>query len=267
MPWTLDAEVESTPLSTTGGHTWEAARRLAAYLSAAAGQLGLQQPGLRVLELGSGTGWLGVNVARNMPAAELVVLTEQPDGLAHLRRNVALNAAQGLPVGHVRVQSCDWRAYGPEAASDGGGSDATAAGVDGSAAVRSGGQDSTQHTAHAAAQPAPAGAGEPAAAAPADEQWGEDEFYLAAVPWDFILGSDLIYNDIGSRCLPCVLAALARPHTQVRNCRCACCARWLQQRGVCGCARHACQVANGYSVLAVCNRFAGWQQPALLVPP
>lgn len=227
MPWTLDAEVESTPLSTTGGHTWEAARRLAAYLSAAADQLGLHQPGLRVLELGSGTGWLGVNVARNTPAAELVVLTEQPDGLAHLRSNVALNAARGLPVGHVRVQSCDWRVYGPEAASDGGSGEATAAGGGSSAAGGSGGQDCAQHRPDAAARPEPAGAAEPAAAAPAEEQQGEDELDLAAVPWDFILGSDLIYNDIGSRCLPRVLAALARPHTQVRNCRCACCAQWV----------------------------------------
>lgn len=67
MAWVLDAETENTPLSTTGGHTWAAARRLAAYLSAAADELGLQRPGLRLLELGAGaareegasaSGWL-----------------------------------------------------------------------------------------------------------------------------------------------------------------------------------------------------------------
>lgn len=207
MAWVLDAEVESTPLSTTGGHTWEAARRLAAYLSAAADQLGLGRPGLRLLELGSGTGWLGANVARNMPQAALVVLTEQPDGLAHLRRNVALNAARGLPLAHARVQSCDWRTYGPEAA---GGSGTAGGRQNGPAAA-----DGALQAAPAAAavhqapsqqaerqpQPAAAAAGKPEAAAAAEEQQ-DGELDLAAVPWDFIIGSDLIYNEIGSRCLP-----------------------------------------------------------------
>ncbi|PRW57925.1 Nicotinamide N-methyltransferase-like [Chlorella sorokiniana] len=223
MAWVLDAEVESTPLSTTGGHTWEAARRLAAYLSAAAGELGLRRPGLRLLELGSGTGWLGANVARNMPEAALVVLTEQPDGLAHLRRNVALNSARGLPVGHVRVQSCDWRAYGPEAAAGSGGKQDSVAGCGSSAAGGSGdGPAAAEGKAAAAAAAGAAAAGvDPAAPAPAltsAEEQQKEELDLAAVPWDFIIGSDLIYNEIGSRCLPRVLAALARPQTQVLYC-------------------------------------------------
>lgn len=32
MEWAFDAQVESTPLTTTGGHTWKAAYRLADYL-------------------------------------------------------------------------------------------------------------------------------------------------------------------------------------------------------------------------------------------
>ena len=42
-----------------GGHTWAAARRLADYLGATAARLGLLRPGLRLLELGAGTGWVG----------------------------------------------------------------------------------------------------------------------------------------------------------------------------------------------------------------
>ncbi|GLC46774.1 hypothetical protein PLESTB_001660700 [Pleodorina starrii] len=73
-------------------------------------ELGLNRPGLRVLELGAGLGWLGMTVARNLPAAAVVVLTEQEEGggLAWLRHNLALNAH--LPgMGVVRAEPCDWR--------------------------------------------------------------------------------------------------------------------------------------------------------------
>lgn len=41
---------------------------------------------------------------------------------------------------------------------------------------------------------------------------------LANQQWDFILGSDLIYNEVGSRCLPRVLAALAGSGTRILYC-------------------------------------------------
>lgn len=191
--WVRDVAVESTPLTTTGGHTWAAAYRLADYLEAAAPELGLQSPGLRLLELGAGCGWLGATVARNLPFAGLVCLTEQQGGggcdwLAH---NVARNAARGLPLAAVRVTPCDWTAYG---------------GAAGGAAP----PPSTPAPPAAYARP-PAGppASEGAAAAPLD---------LAAVEWDFIIGSDLIYNSVGSQCLPAVLAALAGASTRVFYC-------------------------------------------------
>ena len=188
MPWEFDAQVESTPLSTTGGHTWAAARRLADYLAAAAPQLGLHRPGLRLLELGAGTGWLGVTVARNLPDAALVCLTEQEGGLAHLASNVALNAERGLRLGHVRVQPCDWRVYG-----DGGGDGGAAGGS------RAGQQQPDM---------------------PPQQQQQQQEQQQPPLDlqaeWDVIFGSDLIFNEIGSRCLPRVLAALVRPHTQAR---------------------------------------------------
>lgn len=195
MEWAQDAEVESTPLSTTGGHTWAAARRLATYLSAAPAELGLQHPGIRVLELGAGTGWLGVTVARNLPAAALVCLTEQEGGLGWLNHNVQLNATRGLPLGHVRVQACDWQEYG-----DGGG----------------GGDRPGQPAAAAAGQPEQQQNKQHAQQQSEQQQQPSGAVDLRSTHWDVILGSDLIYNEIGSRCLPKVLAALAAPDTQVR---------------------------------------------------
>lgn len=40
---------------------------------------------------------------------------------------------------------------------------------------------------------------------------------LQNIDWDFVIGSDLIYNDTGSTCLPKVMVALARPATKVRR--------------------------------------------------
>lgn len=77
MAWIKDVEIENTPLATTGGHTWAAAYRLADYLDAAGPQLGLNAPGVRIVELGAGCGWLGATCARNLPNAGLVCLTEQ----------------------------------------------------------------------------------------------------------------------------------------------------------------------------------------------
>ena len=41
---------------------------------------------------------------------------------------------------------------------------------------------------------------------------------LLSTPWDFIVGSDLIYNEVGSRLLPRVILALSRPHTVTIYC-------------------------------------------------
>ena len=204
--WLLDVENESTPLATTGGHTWAAARRLAAYLSSAAPELGLHRPGLRILELGAGTGWLGATVARNLPDAGLVCLTEQADGLPWLAHNVALNAARGLPLGHVRVQACDWTEFAAPADLPGG---AAAAGADGAAAAQQAAQQQQAQQAEQRREGEPPGGGGGGGAAAAVD--------LREERWDAILGSDLIYNEAGSRCLPRVLAALARPHTLVRH--------------------------------------------------
>ncbi len=78
--------------------------------------IGLGRPGINILELGAGCGLLGLTLARNLPDAALVCITEQPHGgaLEHLRANVAANRAR-LPTSvRVEVCACDWRAFAQE---------------------------------------------------------------------------------------------------------------------------------------------------------
>lgn len=242
MPWTLDVEVESTPLSTTGGHTWAAARRLAAYLSAAADQLGLTRPGLQLLELGAGTGWLGCTVARNLHPTALVCLTEQAGGLDWLRHNVQLNRQRGLPLARVQVQACDWLEYAgsgdAQSATQGsvGGSSSAAEssehGQNGLAAMQRPAacsntdaqaqeqqpQQQNREQRHAGERPQQPGAGN---ACSPDAVGGQLSCSSAALDlrstrWDFIIGSDLIYNEVrgfGSPAHGCMAGRPAGRHT------------------------------------------------------
>ena len=66
---------ETTTFATTGGHVWQAAHRLAEYLEAVVSDVGLDRPGAKILELGAGTGWLSMVLARNLPDADRVVAT------------------------------------------------------------------------------------------------------------------------------------------------------------------------------------------------
>ena len=175
-------------MSTTGGHTWAAAYRLAEYLAAASHQLGLSQPGLKIIELGSGTGWLGATVARNLPSSTLVCLTEQDEGVPWLHHNIELNRQRGLELANVRLQACDWLHF-----AEGGG----------------GGGSGQQQPASSPAAAAAAAAGDDAPPPPID---------LRETAWDVCLGSDLIYNEVGSACLPRVMAALAGPSTGILYC-------------------------------------------------
>ncbi|KAL4536800.1 hypothetical protein Ndes2437B_g06204 [Nannochloris sp. 'desiccata'] len=213
-PWIQDAVVENTPLSTTGGHTWKAAYRLANYFSSTAANIGLnggpQINKINILELGAGCGYLGITVARNLPNANIVCLTEQEDGgaLSWLRHNVELNRNRGLPLDAVTVQPCDWLTYCQETG-------ATTSILNSSYDVKP--------------------------CIEADEGINQQELVLEgtineksppvlvpsllasplcfeAITWDFIVGSDLIYNKIGSTCLPRVLSALSSAPTQIFYC-------------------------------------------------
>ncbi|KAJ3007641.1 hypothetical protein HKX48_009005 [Thoreauomyces humboldtii] len=102
---TLREELAKISKGTTGLVTWEAALRFGEFLLD--GRLDVS--GKRVLELGAGTGFLGLLAARQ--GAESVMLTDVDQGvLARLRENVAINDS-GQPHGFgssVTVCRLDW---------------------------------------------------------------------------------------------------------------------------------------------------------------
>lgn len=172
--------------------------------AAAAPQLGLAAEGVTVLELGSGTGWLGVTVARNLPAARLVCLTEQAGGVSWLQHNVELNRGRGLPLGHVRVQACDWLEFAEPGwqggARSGAGNAGSSSSSSSSTAGGSGPRSSspqpsqTEQLAQQGGEAAPAGgaagsSAPPGAAAGEGREAEVGEVDLRGVKWDFIIGT------------------------------------------------------------------------------
>ncbi len=90
------ATVELRTLSTTGGHqVWPAAAHLLSHLEQGQEKRLLEGESCVVIELGAGTGWLGITLALRHPRLRLV-LTEQnlPAALDLLRHNVSLNASR-----------------------------------------------------------------------------------------------------------------------------------------------------------------------------
>ncbi|EKX31563.1 hypothetical protein GUITHDRAFT_149221 [Guillardia theta CCMP2712] len=165
MAWERDIQIESDawrgrPLTTTGGRVWDAAHRMADFLEAMQEELGLSRPGMQILELGAGCGWLGMTIARSHPGAR-VCLTEMEHGgaLEHLQHNVQLNQKDGK-LGNVETCACDWSHW------------------------------------------VVSGEGE-------DEKGKRSEMApLLETRWDLIIGSDLVYNEIGVQWLPKVLKGL-----------------------------------------------------------
>eukprot|EP01134_Creolimax_fragrantissima_P006240 CFRG6240T1 len=91
-PWSsvgINIETNKT-LDTTGGHLWDAAKRLFEFMENEQETYDLSRDGLRMLELGSGTGWLGIALAMNLHNADSIVTTEQDGGgaMEYLERNV-----------------------------------------------------------------------------------------------------------------------------------------------------------------------------------
>lgn len=147
------AFMDTATEQTTGGHVWQAAHTLLDFLRAAPCRLPTQAT---VLELGSGTGFLGMNVAREFAVSKLVLTEmEQGEALAWLDRNVQRNRDAGVPLGVLETAALDWSWAD---------SDAT---------------DAVARSAR-----------------------------IFSERWDVVLGSDLVYNEVGLKMLPIVLARL-----------------------------------------------------------
>lgn len=134
---------------------WDAARTLLQLLEARPQYL-TGRPA--VLELGSGTGWLGMTLACRFGLSEMV-MTEAVEGGALEWLSLNLKRNEHLPISSCRVAALDW----------------------------------------AWAEHPPSGPNCPE--------------LLLDRQWDVVLGSDLVYNEVGVEMLPRVLAALARPGT------------------------------------------------------
>jgi protein-lysine N-methyltransferase EEF2KMT len=67
----------------------------------------LHRPGVRILELGAGTGLLSIVASRLLPSAEIIATDYHTDVLANLRSNVSANAT-GQDKSLISVHTLDW---------------------------------------------------------------------------------------------------------------------------------------------------------------
>ena len=94
-------------LATTGHKVWPGAHRLAEFLLESERGAEFLLESERVLELGAGTGWLGLTLALNVPRIHQLVLTEREDGMQFLASNVsAFESDTGVRCASVRA--LDW---------------------------------------------------------------------------------------------------------------------------------------------------------------
>jgi len=229
MTWVRDVVIENRPLATTGGHTWAAAYRLTDYLAASVVALGLDAPGLNVLELGAGCGWAGMTLARNLSNISLMCLTEQEQGGAceWLAHNVDVNRRRGLPLQAVRVEPCDWLEYGArkDAVIEGDADNLETGrhrvtadyGIKAEAGSPTGAHHGNSPPSRSTPD-APGSTEHEGTTRPHGKNQEGNSLDLRGIDWDFITGSDLIYNQVGTRYLPRVLAALASDSTKILYC-------------------------------------------------
>ena len=93
--------IETSPLESTGGKVWHAAVSLYDFLKCVPE---LSRSGLRVLELGSGCGWLGLTLANDRIDLEVVMSEQSMFGaLDWLQHNISLNP--GVCVNAIEL---DW---------------------------------------------------------------------------------------------------------------------------------------------------------------
>lgn len=97
-----EIDIESGPLESTGGKVWEASMRFFSFLIEKS--IFTDEMNAKVLELGSGCGWLGMRLAKAIPGTS-VTMSEQScfGALDWLQHNIDLNP--GLSVCGVEL---DW---------------------------------------------------------------------------------------------------------------------------------------------------------------
>ena len=109
--WTpAPVESDASHAATTGHKVWPAAQRLVSFLEKSRGEwIPKKHGGTRILELGAGTGFLGLTIALNTSPKEVsrMTMTERQEGMELLERNVA-TFPKLQNVVHTCV--CDWNA-------------------------------------------------------------------------------------------------------------------------------------------------------------
>lgn len=101
---------ERKQLLTTHRRTWMGSQLLLRYLLDSAQSLGFDRPGVSVLELGSGGGWMGLNLAARIPVLS-ITLSELPAAVLQLQANlerVAASVGNGLAK-RVQIVELDWQ--------------------------------------------------------------------------------------------------------------------------------------------------------------
>ena len=98
----MTVRTEIAHLTTTGGKVWDAAYRMFDFLKAVLPSQG----DMKILELGSGCGWLGMSLADYFGERCTIVMTEQENGggLDWLRHNLSLNPR----LTNCRAEALDW---------------------------------------------------------------------------------------------------------------------------------------------------------------
>ena len=177
----------SATKQTTGGHVWDAAKVLLDYLHAHPDALNGESSdrihkGCRILELGAGTGFLSMHIARDFRASEIVA-TEMVEGgaLRWLVQNVQRNREAGHAFSTLSTAPLDWNWV-----------------------INIGTSDGSDQTSTAATH-APLNSGPHVAGSFAEREAGTS---IMSTEWDVIVGSDLVYDDAGVYMLPRVLRRL-----------------------------------------------------------
>jgi len=93
---------------TTHMKLWLASVSFTKWLEARQGALGLTNPTVRILELGSGIGWLGQMLAANLGPRAEIVLTDLPYCIETLKAEWPVEQAALQNTCKVRIEAMDW---------------------------------------------------------------------------------------------------------------------------------------------------------------